>query len=254
MWWELRTPTCKAMVHDKSHKFHKLWGFQGWVNRNPGDDACWSYDPHFFENALKPEQCEANWLEGAMGGRWDRPRFTSMESAMGGQAPALLGFDDTIWDYCSQLHPQSGMADNDWNREVARRCVAANQNILRIVFSNPQAVGRRRGWDMCTNFQWVLCAVRGLLPGQGSGNKIHFAKAPRQLDTRDMEDPGRTGGWWLEPHWQHYAVSDVFFAEVCLLSMLCRNSWQLFTVWRGQMFECDFDEAGYAQLTRALSD
>ena len=55
-----------------------------------------------------------------------------------------------------------------------------------------------------------------------------------------------------EPHWQHYAVSDVFYGEVCVLSSICRNAWQLFSVGRGEPFVCDFDEAGYRELAAAL--
>ena len=49
--------------------------------------------------------------------------------------------------------------------------------------------------------------------------------------------------------WQ---VSDVFFGEVCVLSALCRNSWQLFAVDRGEPFECEYDEDGYRTLVAGL--
>ena len=71
-----------------------------------------------------------------------------------------------------------------------------------------------------------------------------------------MENPARItdpgDSWWQEPHWQHYAVSDVFFAEVCLLSTICRNAWQLFSVNRGEEFVCDYNEAGYREFVAAL--
>ena len=41
------------------------------VLRRPSDSraaTCWSYDRAFFQNALKPSQCDANWLEGAIDG------------------------------------------------------------------------------------------------------------------------------------------------------------------------------------------
>jgi len=248
-WWELRSTQCHAMLHDTSHKFHKLWGKFAWFLRDEGDEACWSYNSNFFEDALKPEQCKVNWLEGAYGGQWDRPDFDH-------DAPAVLGFDGKIWQYCSEV---SGIWDwdgGDWNRELAHRCVEANFNILRIMFSCPDCVGARAGWNMCANLQWVLCAVRGLLPGQGSSAEIRFAKPPKELDTRAMdnpdliEDPG--DGWWGEPHWERYAVSDVFYGEVCVLSTVCRNAWQLFSVNRGETFVCDYNEAGYRELANIL--
>ena len=237
------------MLHDKSHKFHQLWGKFAWMNRHDGDEACWDYDSNFFENVLQPEQCDVNWLEGAYGEQFDRPNFAE-------DAHPLLGFDGRIWDYCSEVHPQGNWPGGDWNRELARRCVEANMNILRIMFSCPDCVGSRAGWNMCRNLQWVVCAVRGLLPGQGAATALRFAKAPSELDTRDMENPARLthpgDTWWNEPHWQHYAVSDVFFGEVCVLSAICRNAWQLFSVGRGEDFVCDYNEAGYRELVAGL--
>ena len=76
------------------------------------------------------------------------------------------------------------------------------------------------------------------------------------LDTRDMDNPARItdpgDSWWNEPHWQHYAVSDVFFGEVCVLSTICKNAWQLFSVRRGEDFVCDYDEDGYRELVAGL--
>ena len=232
------------MLRDRRHKFHKLWHRIAWLDRNEGDETCWDYDQSFFDNALQPAQCDINWLEGAYGGQDDRPPYRD--------APAVLGFDDTIWDYCSEVRRQPDWGGGDWNAELARRCVEANLNILRIMFSCDSCVGSRAGWNMCRNLQWVACAAQGRLPGQGSA-KIRFAKAPKELDMRDMDDPhrlrssfpGGDDGW-------HYAVSDVYFGEVCVLSTICRNSWQLFSVERGEDFECDFDEEGFRRLQASL--
>ena len=98
--------------------------------------------------------------------------------------------------------------------------------------------------------------MRGKLPGQAGTATLRFATAPRGLDTRDMADPGRPGidgaAWWREPHERHYAVTDVFFAEVCVLATLCSNSWQLFTVRRGEDFTCEFEEKNWHVLASVL--
>lgn len=233
------------MLSDRSHKFHTFWGRWAWKNRGPNDGACWDYDTRFFENLRRREQCDVNWMEGALGGQFDRPPFTA-------EAPAVLGFDGDIGNYCTEkCRWDPEWPGGDWNQELAKRCVAGNQNILRIMFSCAKCVGSRQGWNMCRNLQWVYCAARGWLPGQG-GAGIYFAKAPRDLDTRDLADPARTGSWWMEPHRTHYAVSDVFFGEVVLLSTMCKNSWKLFTVVRGERFDCEFDEAGFDTLVRGL--
>ena len=64
----------------------------------------------------------------------------------------------------------------------------------------------------CQNLQWILCAVQGKLPHQ-RGADLHFATVPRDLSMAGYRDPGQTGSWWMEPHWQTFAVSDVFYAE-----------------------------------------
>ena len=240
----MRTANSAAMLNDPTHKFHTFWGKFAWKNKGPNDGSCWDYDPQFLDKLNSREQCDVNWLEGAMGGQYDRPPFTT-------DAPALLGFDGDIGDYCSEKSQLGDWGPGDWNKELARRCVAGNQNILRIMFSCANCWGARKGWDMCRNLQWVLCAARGWLPGQNNAG-IYFAKAPRDLDTRDLDDPSRTGSWWQEPHYNHYAVSDVFFGEVVLLSTLCKNSWQLFTVRRGERFDCDYYDAGYQTLVAGL--
>jgi len=237
------------MLQDRSHKFHQLWGKVAWDNRDDGDEACWDYDGDFFSNLLRPEQCDINWIEGALGGEHDRPPFAT-------DAPPLLGFDGKIWDYCSEKAGAGWWGGGDWNAELVQRCVDANLNILRIMFSCAECTGSRAGWNMCRNLQWVVCAVRGLLPGQGAALGIQFAKAPKELDTRQMDNPSLipdgADAWWNEPHWMHYAVSDVFYGEVCVLSTICRNAWQLFSVDRGESFVCEYDVDGFHKLAAAL--
>lgn len=47
----------------------------------------------------------------------------------------------------------------------------------------------------------------------------------------------------------HYAVSDVFYVEACLISAVCKNRNELFTTLGvGEDFVCDFDEEAYDQL------
>ena len=145
-WFALRSAKCASIVHQPSHKFHHLWGREAWVNRGMLGNVqpCWGANPvRFFDSLLQAAQCNRNWHEGTGGSaRWDRPRYTA-------PAPALLGFDPSIWDYCTQLHDPGSWADADWNAELVRRCVGANQNILRMMV----------GYNMCANLQWVMCVA-----------------------------------------------------------------------------------------------
>ena len=81
---------------------------------------------------------------------------------------------------------------------------------------------------------------------------MHFALAPKDLDLGEWADQGRTDTWWQEPHDSHFAVSDVFFAEVAILGWICSNANELFAVGRGEAFECTLDESRFRELQRTL--
>ena len=50
-----------------------------------------------------------------------------------------------------------------------------------------------------------------------------------------------------------YAISDVYFAEVCVVSHVCRNRARLFSLEVGELFECDIDEGAFRELRELLS-
>ena len=71
-----------------------MWGVQGWQRRAANQPACFTEGwQHFeFETAMRlaERRCDRNWLEGVH--EWPR----SLD-----KAPALLGFDETIYAFCS---------------------------------------------------------------------------------------------------------------------------------------------------------
>ena len=62
------------------------------------------------------------------------------------------------------------------------RCIAANENILRILGTSEGA------WNMCMNLHWMGCAINGRLPGQ-LGRKMHFSIPPGALDLQVFDHP-----------------------------------------------------------------
>ena len=112
--------------------FYELWS-NGWERLRPGKEACWDGQPGgadaFFEGVRRGTTCSANWFSAAKGDLAvadARARFT-------GHAPALLGFDPDIYDYCSDLNGQShSFTGNDWQAEFSLRCIRANRNVLRV--------------------------------------------------------------------------------------------------------------------------
>ena len=95
-----------------------------------------------------------------------------------------------------------------------------------------------------------MCALTGKLPGQNT-RSIRFAKAPKSLVIEEFWRPpaGCVNGACDQ---NHYAVSDVFYVEACLISSVCRNRDELFsTIDVGQDFVCDFDGQAYERLQEA---
>ena len=119
---------------------------------------------------------------GQLGQPWHRQQYPF-------PAPALLGFDESIEDFCNDELRQMGK----WiGRGHAQDCVEAGVNILALY-------GDRVPYNICRNLEWVVCAAQGALPGQ-SNTDIIFAKARSNTYTHArairlrINHPARTRG------------------------------------------------------------
>ena len=210
---------CNAMMREDGGKLWKMWSYGGWGFRAPGGQACFDADPEFFPKLLRGEGCDRNWYAGTV---------DPAPSQNG--APALLGFDETIYAYCSaELGLEEGPFYQN-NRALADRCIQAGENVLRLM----------NGWNICENAKWQLCAALGNLPGQGEP-ALHFSIAPSALDVEIFRNPDTLVG--------AYAISDVYFLEICLYSHMCKNREALFELAVGELFTCDVDTAAVLELT-----
>ena len=197
---------------------------------------------------------------------WADPHFTA------DTAPALLGFDENIDQYCEQH-------GHRWQEGHAEKCVSANVNILSLY-------GDEVPYNMCRNIEWLTCAINGLLPGQGGpsvrgGDTLRFAKAPRNLEPSSGDRPiGACFGYHpegcgvtgcaavrlklargsrrlsLRAHPRHVEVvtapdasSDIFYMEACFFNQVCSNAQDLWNLADGQDWRCQFNEQGLRQLT-----
>ena len=169
----LNADQCSAFWQDPNHRFHDIFGAKGWEVRFRGQAACWEDFDAFWISVKKGDVCSRNWYTGNPGNLgavyggptkpFSEPHFTAKT------APALLGFDENIDDYCLEH-------GNGWGGH-AERCVRANVNILSLY-------GDEIPYNVCRNVEWQTCAAMGSLPGQGEGrggNVLRFAKAPRNL-------------------------------------------------------------------------
>lgn len=224
--------------------------------RRAGEQGCWDRSPdgsavrtgdafdRFWHDLSQGSGCGRNWYTGNDGGlgqtnggptqSWVTPHFTSPH------APALLGFDENIDDYCGE---QSG---TQYSYEGhAQRCVRANVNILSIY-------GETIPYNVCRNLEWMTCAAMGRLPGQGEGrggNILRFAKAPRNLEPRTGDRPiGACYGYHPAGCDKGYSSSDIFFLEACFYNQICSNAHELWMLSDGQDWICHVDQAGIDQV------
>ena len=223
--------TCQAWIDDPHSKLHRMFG-AGWHLRNDQEKGCWP-DEHWFTYAVEGHGCSRNWYEGILPGGSSNP------------SPGLLGFDETILEFCSYKLGMEPWDGGDLNHKLAYRCVDANQNVLRIM----------EYWDMCVNMQWEVCALTGQLPNQ-DGLKIHFATAPKTLDPEWFLNPSTHPTWpcnggWCDPN--GFTVGDVFFVEVCTAHLVCKNGNSIFDLEIGEIFECEFDMDKYKDFYQKLT-
>jgi len=83
-----------------AYHFHSMWATLPWRPRAAGEKGCWSFrgGQRWFDDVLAGRQCDRNWYEGVLGelGAAGTPTPTWPLS----EAPALLGTEAGILDYC----------------------------------------------------------------------------------------------------------------------------------------------------------
>jgi hypothetical protein len=189
----------------------------------------------YFEQVQSGQHCNTNWYEGNSGQLGLPNTIPTFEHP----APALLGFDEAIDQYCTSKGGSGGHA---------RACIRASLNILSLY-------GHRLPYNICRNYEWQVCAALGRIPGQNS-RAILFAKAPSSLDFLGSPRLGHCSGWSpMKCRGQDgYATDSIFFLEVCLYSQICTNGHQLFELEVGQPWQCDFDDDAFWRLSYVLME
>ena len=189
--------------------------------------------------------CDTNWYEGnpgLLGLEQQRPRFSA-------DAPALLGFDETIDAYCSSQHDYNPDGASDGGNWHASHCVATNLNILSLY-------GARVPYNLCRNLEWQVCAAKGRLPGQQTPTLV-FSKAPRELHPGATSDKpfGQCRGWRDKTGCDsgtQFATDDIYFLEVCVFNQLCENNEELWQLDAGTPWQCILSETAFNELQEML--
>jgi len=199
----------------------------------------------FFDETAQGAHCDTNWYEGntgILGAQNTRAKYSA-------DAPAVLGFDETIDQYCER-QPKVNVNKNEYSGAYSHafNCVAANVNILSLY-------GQRLPYNLCRNFEWQTCAALGNLPGQGFGKLMVFSKAPNSLRVHGNKPFGQCKGW-REPNagsCEHgYATDDIYFLEVCTTYKICENGDEIFDLIDGQSFKCQPSARGFAEIRDML--
>jgi len=225
-----------------------MWGAEPWKKwrRQQGlDGSCfvWQRDRHdrvqpasrYFEQLHSGQHCNTNWYEGNAG----LLGLPHIIPTFAHHAPALLGFDEAIDEYCNSKGGTGGHAE---------ACIQASLNILSLY-------GNRVPYNICRNYEWLVCSALGKLPGQGS-KTIIFSEAPSALDFTRSPRLGHCSGWSpIDCQGQNgYATDSIFFLEVCLYSQICANGHELFELKVGQPWQCEFDDEAFWELPRILME
>lgn len=203
----------------------------------------------YFSSAVNGSYCQTNWYEGhagALGQPGHLPDFGARP------APALLGYDDGIFEMCTarvQGPSRASACRRDRPGHVARCCMAAGLNILNMV-------GHRVPYNLCRNLEWQLCALSGRLPSQPDGT-IRFANAPRQLDVEPLARQEKPCAQSPSPSMgakrrNGFSLPDIFHLEVCILNQVCTNGEGLFKLNAGEPFKCEFSHARFEALAEVL--
>lgn len=257
-----------------------MWNRLGWRTlRHSQGGPCWGDDgaaSRFWDEAIKGTHCSEDWYEGSIG----TPSHYDADS------PGLLGFDNSIDWFCGELargrHPgfdgdvigrrlggtgtggvrgEGNMSAHErasqWNAtrrrrlDSARVCTRNSVNILMLFASNVHRTGA--GYNSCRNLEWQICAARGMLPGQQSPSVL-FAQEPGSLDVSGDRPLGHCGGYSPQGCGrQSYSNDDIYFLEVCVYSMICHNSDELFAMKVGHRFHCRINEEGFRRMQRYLT-
>lgn len=247
----LTSEECTFLMRDPQHLFRKMWAAASWAPMQAKQPACWDVKRDddgarqkpetYFEEAFTGMHCDSNWYEGNQG-ELGRPHH-ALPNFRRGTAPALLGFDESIDQFCAKTLG----GDYHWMGH-AEQCVQASLNILSLF-------GDRVPYNICRNLEWQVCAAKGMLPGQG-GLAIKFAKAPKTLDITRHSRLGVCSGWVPNQvpgaGFYGYATDDVFYLESCLFNEICENKEELFSLEEGDVFICQFSETGFRQLQSLL--
>ena len=132
--------------------------------------------------------------------------------------PALLGFLDDTTALCTdgKVASHSSLVKQHSSTPLYQRLANACQtkafNILMLWRNGAKP------WNMCTNYEWLLCGALGKLPQQRS-NDIVFATEPATLSADDL--PAKMDR-------DSFDGSLVFHVEVCILAYICENGVDLF--------------------------
>lgn len=267
----MNSEQCKRYLRDETHIFRRMWAAEAWGKMNPGGGggnrpACWNVNrivnhgkqqwqatDRYFQETMAGTWCDANWYENGRNDDIGNPDIHIPYAFDRGKvAPALLGFDETIDQYCAMELHKAGKKFDERSFMHAINCQNANINILALY-------GDRLPYNICRNLEWMTCAAQGRLPGQKGTPQLIFAKSPGQLFPEGSSGkPLNTCCGWApdkRPNGGVYAYTtdDIFYLEVCLFNEICENGPDLFNTPVGQPFHCQFSANKFRELERILS-
>mmetsp|Transcript_13863 Transcript_13863/g.20459 ORF Transcript_13863/g.20459 Transcript_13863/m.20459 type:complete len:368 (+) Transcript_13863:77-1180(+) len=229
------------LEHIDEHKFWSMFGKGAWRRRKIGEEACFSTTNYWQDNILAESSCQRNWYEDGT----TNAQINSASFRPPNGSPPLLGPDTIVITQfsCDRLLEQGRPLNNCKRKGIVHTSMEAGYTILRL---------GTRHWNMCRNLEWVVCSIRGMLPGQkDTDGRIHFVVPPSTLDVGEFLYRNKTCRGRCD---NRYKERDIYMMEVSVVSFLCKNRDQLFQLEQNQTgFYCDFDEGQLAKMVEGAT-
>ena len=265
-------------MQDATGRLPRLWAQKAFAVRETNEPGCWGTDgAAFFKKAASASSCNRNWYEGSPGKMGAKDSAGPSKASTDihfkldpdgkASAPALLGFDEHKDLYCAHEAGHHGKPAEMGHRTV--ECISANVNTMSLGLANRDIYATEKTvanieaympeYNMCTHLEWLMCAARGRLPGQGS-TAIRFATKPQDVFINEggQHPLGSCSGESNHPRGcghTGFSSSDVFYLEVCTLSQICKNWWKIFFMEPGGEFHCDLtDSTRYDEFRNIVLD
>jgi hypothetical protein len=232
----LTVAQCANFLADRSHPFRSFWG----VKFHRMFPICMPLDEArtraWIDEMESGAVCGRNWFQGSHGCKDQKslPAYVN-------PSPALIGINANIATRCDNRRGVRQLPRHSPHMgDRKRQCIVNDWNVLALYDTRP-------AYDMCRNLEWLVCAAKGILPGQ-RGTGIVSDPPPGSLPIGKLFETKSNG---VEP--TGYTPSTPYYLEVCALSAFCENRADLFLISSTAQFRCRWAPGALRRFVKQMA-